>query len=136
MRFDRKCEWTVGGCIEWVGYRNADGYGKVTIKSLLWSAHQAAYVDVHGPIPDGILVRHKCDNPSCVNVQHLCLGTSADNAVDRAKRGRSAVKLTDDQVREIRTAGGKQRAIAQLYSISPAAVCLIKAGKRRIYVEA
>lgn len=136
MRFDGKCQRVSGDCIEWTGYRNADGYGKVTIKNALWSAHVASFTDANGPIPKGMIVRHDCDNPACVNVNHLRLGTNADNAADKAIRRRSAVKLTDDQVRAIRSAAGKQRDIAQIYSISPAAVCLIKAGKRRTYVEA
>jgi hypothetical protein len=135
-RFLAKCRLVDSGCIEWTGYRNNYGYGKVTIKSQLWSAHKAAYVDVYGKVPEGMVVRHDCDNPACVNLQHLRLGTEADNAADKAIRGRQPSKLTEDQVREIRAATGKQRAIAQQYSISPAAVCRIKSGKLRQRVEA
>ncbi|WP_428832632.1 HNH endonuclease signature motif containing protein, partial [Pseudomonas aeruginosa] len=50
--------------------------------------HRLAYADAHGPIPDGMLIRHKCDNPACFNVNHLELGTQRDNMQDASKRGR------------------------------------------------
>lgn len=80
-------------CIEWDKSRNIkDGnrldYGQVRVGDKMKKAHRVAWESAHGPIPDGLLVLHKCDNPPCVNVEHLYLGTHADNARDRESRGR------------------------------------------------
>jgi hypothetical protein len=123
------------GCVPWLGYRNADGYGKVNLNGRIWNAHRAIYTDVHGPIPDGLVVRHTCDNAACVNIDHLVLCTDADNAADKAQRRRSRTKLTDEQVRIVRAAPGRYRDIAASFGISVAAVCLLKQRQRRLYGE-
>lgn len=102
-------------CIEWPASRNRDGYGRADIHTRICRkarrAHRVAWEEANGPIPDEMLVCHRCDNPPCVNVDHLYLGTHADNARDRVARGRQhdnagdrcpAAKLTSDQVRSIR----------------------------------
>lgn len=124
-RFADKTRWD-GSCLIWTGFRNADGYGKLTVRNRQWSAHRLAYTDAWGEIPAGKVVRHKCDNPSCVNPSHLEIGTDADNCRDRDLRGRAATKLSPSDVRSIRTDGRTYREIAESYSISPANVCLIK----------
>lgn len=132
-RFSSKTRWE-GECLLWTGYKNADGYGKLTVRNQQWSAHRLAYTDAWGSIPKGMVVRHKCDKPACVNPSHLELGTDADNARDKAVRRRTRTKISDEQVRRIRADGRRQHEIAQEHNISIAAVCLIKAGKRRTYV--
>ncbi len=57
-------------------------------------AHRLAWVEVHGPIPDGLCVLHICDVRNCVNVEHLFLGTLADNNKDKARKGRSRNQYT------------------------------------------
>ena len=86
-----------------------DGYGCFTVNGEPEKAHRVAYEAWVGPIPSGKLIRHKCDNPPCVNPKHLKAGTNADNTKDRDERGRTArgersgnAKLTDKQVKEIR----------------------------------
>jgi hypothetical protein len=78
-------------CHEWVGAndgsrarygRLSDGHGK-----LLY-VHRVAWAVVNGPILDGLQVLHKCDNPPCINVEHLFLGTNADNVRDKVSKGR------------------------------------------------
>jgi hypothetical protein len=135
-RFIAKCERR-GRCIEWTAYRNPDGYGKVTLRSAggLWSAHRAAFADAFGPIPAGMLVRHTCDNPACIRRSHLLLGTDADNNADRARRLRSALKLSAVDVLSIRAASGTCRVIGERFGVSASAVCLIKSKLRRRYVE-
>jgi HNH endonuclease len=71
------------GCHNWTGTVGRAGYGRVQV-----SAHRLAYELAHGPIPDGLLVLHKCDNPVCCNPDHLFLGTSADNMADKVRKGR------------------------------------------------
>lgn len=99
----------VGGCLEFMGYRNSSGYGELTIDRKFVLAHRLSYELSFGPIPDGLIVRHKCDNPPCVDPDHLEVGTHSDNFRDRDERGRTArgmtngtAKLTDEDVRKIR----------------------------------
>lgn len=80
-------------CIEWPYSRNIkDGnrldYGQVRVGNKMRKAHRVAWEKANGPIPHGMCVLHKCDNPPCVNPDHLYLGTHVDNAKDRESRGR------------------------------------------------
>lgn len=129
-------------CEEWTGRVNDAGYGVVwdnTIKRPV-RAHRLAWEAEHGPIPDGMCVLHRCDNPPCVRLDHLRLGTHADNMADMiAKRRNPCVgrrseahqmaKLTAEQVIEIRerhAAGGiTQRQLAAEYGVSYPHVSLI-----------
>ena len=77
-----------GDCWEWTGSLNNDGYGKIVVKEKIKLAHRISWEISFGEIPKEICVLHKCDNPSCVNHNHLLLGTQADNIVDRDKKGR------------------------------------------------
>jgi hypothetical protein len=76
------------GCINWLGYKTSFGYGrfKLDTKSIL--AHRFSYRINIGPIINGFDVLHHCDNPSCVNHEHLYLGTDMDNSSDKRLRGR------------------------------------------------
>jgi len=132
-RFAAKTRWE-GECLIWTARRNGWGYGIVTVRNQQWKAHRLAYTDAWGVIPDGMVVRHKCDNPACVNPSHLELGTEADNAKDKAIRRRVPVKLSEQQVRSIRTDTRTMRKIGDQYGVSPALVCLIKSGQRRQHV--
>lgn len=76
------------GCIEWNRGRNNQGYGYIHIGGSQWRAHRVAWTLAHGTIPKGLDVLHKCDNPSCVNPEHLFLGTDKDNHQDKARKGR------------------------------------------------
>ena len=85
------------GCWEWRGKRSEKGYGLINahrldavgarVHRLMWEMH-------NGPIPDGLVVRHRCDNPPCVNPDHLEVGTVAENQRDMAERGRSIAYRT------------------------------------------
>ena len=78
-----------GDCLVWTGVRYAEGYGRIKYKRKPIRANRYAWERVNGPIPDGLVVRHKCDNPPCVNVDHLELGTRRDNVNDMIERGRA-----------------------------------------------
>ena len=58
-------------CIEWEGCKLPAGYGKVTRNGRSLLAHRVAYIEAHGEIPEGMLIHHRCENPSCVNPNHL-----------------------------------------------------------------
>lgn len=79
---------TEGTCIRWAGNILRDGYGQKYRAGRRYQAHRWAWEQVNGPIPNGLVVRHKCDNRACVNVAHLELGTQSDNIRDAVKRGR------------------------------------------------
>ena len=77
----------VSKCIEWTGARDPN-YGNRKVDGVMWKAHRYAWAEANGPIPDGMMVLHSCDNPPCVNVDHLFLGTNMDNLRDASRKGR------------------------------------------------
>lgn len=79
---------TPSGCFEWTGFKVRKGYGTIKIAGKPRRVHRVAWEIENGLIPADLFVCHKCDNPSCVNVQHLWLGTAADNAADMVNKGR------------------------------------------------
>jgi hypothetical protein len=109
------------GCIEWIS-ATRNGYGRLMIGSRTdgtrksVSAHKLAYELYRGEVPSGFEVCHNCDNPPCINPDHLFLGTRQDNIDDRENKGRNKIpkyihdrqpniKLTWAKVREIRSIG-------------------------------
>lgn len=81
---------TANRCIEWKAAKSKAGYGVLTINKVQFKAHRVAYFIHHETDPKELLVCHTCDNPTCVNPSHFFLGTNADNATDRTKKGRSS----------------------------------------------
>lgn len=103
------------GCWEWAASKLPSGYGQLFAGRGLrpLRAHRLSYELTYGPIPAGSMVRHECDNPSCVRPDHLVLGTAKDNARDMITRGRyrhvsthgekcGSAKLSDSDVLAIR----------------------------------
>ena len=88
-RFWDKVDKT-GECWIWTAYTKTDGYGQFKFDGKMRGAHRMAWLLTNGEIPDGMLVCHTCDNPSCVNPNHLFLGTNQDNADDKMNKGRHA----------------------------------------------
>jgi hypothetical protein len=75
-------------CIEWTGARFRNGYGAKKVKGKMRRVHRLEWELKRGPIPEGICVLHRCDNPSCYNIDHLFLGTVQDNVDDMVAKGR------------------------------------------------
>ena len=97
-------------CWLWVGSRRSDtGYGQIWNAGKMNKASRISYLLAFGPIPNGLHVLHRCDNPPCVNPHHLFLGTHRDNMDDKHRKQRCPIgsdvpasKLTDEKVVELR----------------------------------
>lgn len=77
-------------CLVFLGSCQPDGYGHIWHEGRLHRAHALAWVATFGPVDPGLCVLHRCDNPPCVNVEHLFVGTDGDNAADRTRKGRGS----------------------------------------------
>ncbi len=75
-------------CWEWTGGKHPFGYGVFYLSGRLISAHRAAWLLSQGPIPDGLFICHRCDNPSCVRPDHLFTGTHRENMADMVGKNR------------------------------------------------
>lgn len=128
-RLKKMCEpIPVTGCFLFTGYVSQLGYGIIAFrKTKRIPAHRASYMVHVGPIPDGMDVCHKCDVRSCVNPDHLWIGSHHDNMMDMASKGRASSRpgeqhpnaiLTDDQVRYIRSSGMPRRKLAEMIGVS------------------
>ena len=121
-------------CIEFQGCKDTGGYGLKRVNNKLYKAHRLAWIEESGTIPDGLFVCHKCDNPPCINIDHLFLGTNSDNMLDMYSKGRGnstetmAKKLDWNKAREIREAIGTHQSIADKYGIDRTMVGKIKSG--------
>ena len=78
-----------GDCWKWIAHL-LKGYGRFRLNNKTWSAHRVSWTLHYGEIPEGMCVLHRCDNPGCVNPEHLFLGTRTDNMKDRDQKGRGS----------------------------------------------
>jgi hypothetical protein len=81
-------------CWEWLGSVSSDGYGKCKRKGVTYRAHRLSYLVFKGDITEGLFVCHHCDNPLCVNPEHLWLGTHEENELDKTAKGRRSPSPT------------------------------------------
>lgn len=125
---------TESGCWEWVGFKNNYGYGQFWADNRMVYAHRFSYELHHGKLCDGLFACHRCDNPKCVNPDHLFSGSAKENADDCSKKGRrpkSRGRFTDKIERLIRKeceAGVRQPTIAKEFNISIKTVQRIASG--------
>lgn len=136
-------------CWLWLGSRLPTGYGYFYRRGesrRLTYAHRHAFILTHGELPVGAVVRHSCDNPACVNPEHLSSGTQADNVRDMVARGRCnpargerhrSAKLTEEQVRELRSysaQGVKNCDLATWYRLDRSSVSRIVSRKKWAHI--
>lgn len=126
---------TTSGCLEWRGGCSKAGYGTIRGTKSGAYVHRLVFEAAKRELTEGEVVRHACDNPKCVNPEHLLAGTQADNIKDAVERGRHAkgeqngkAKLTEDQVRYILSSAESQRALAARFQVSRSAVALVRQG--------
>ncbi len=119
------------GCWEWVGRKSPKGYGEIDGTNYTVRAHRLSWELHYGPIPEGKLICHHCDNPPCVRPDHLFVGTIGDNNRDMCAKGRLVsgfmrgyapkAKLTSEQVLSIRQVYAKgnvtMRELGQAYKV-------------------
>lgn len=129
-------------CWIFTGYKNNDGYGKITSNGKIESAHRVVYRLTFGEIPEGKVVMHTCDNPACCNPRHLKLGTQNDNIQDMIKKGRHIVlsgeqasMFSRKQIKEIRKTysgkRGQKLALSKRYKCSPTTITNILNGWKK-----
>lgn len=133
-------------CWNWKASKDRYGYGQLTCQGKHRMAHHVAYELTKGAIPDGLCVLHHCDNPSCVNPEHLYLGTHRHNTQDMMQRGRNQCgrfpgstnptsKLTEEDVKTIRwmheNGTLSNQAIADHFGVTGALIGMIV--KRKIW---
>lgn len=130
-KFTRK----VGDCLLWQGSKTWNGYGQFRWHHLDGRtsnivAHKAAWILGIDIVAAGKCVLHKCDNRSCVNVDHLFIGTAADNSEDmRLKDRQPKFRLSKEKVFEIKSLLGQGvsgASIARQFGVSPSMICAIK----------
>lgn len=143
-------------CWPWLGYKNAEGYGRTWINDCGYYAHRVIFnlaypntITLNAPAStdDFGFLLHTCDNPSCCNPKHLFVGTHADNMADKAAKGRSPdytggkaprCKLSMSQateIREKRKQGISAKELAKQYGISLPSIKTLLAGKSYVPKE-
>lgn len=130
------------GCIECISHCKDDcGYTRIKVNGKHERLFRYIYEQKYGKIPKGMVIRHKCDNPSCCNIEHLEIGTPYDNVQDMIKRGRDVYhlskpkiqgelngnsKLTKEIVKEIYKNKGKVKIYCEKYNISASLIWQIR----------
>lgn len=126
----RRTWYAPSDCLLFLGYKNHGGYGVVKIARRAWLAHRAVWCATNGMVPVGYEICHTCDQPACVNLAHLFVGTRSDNMQDMLRKGRGhkargeghgRAKLTTAQVveaRQLNSAGASQASLARHFGIS------------------
>lgn len=126
-------------CWEWMGTKNGYGYGIILMPGERpVRAHRFSYELHNGAIPEGKIVMHTCDNPPCVNPEHLRVGTKDDNNKDTATKRRHNYgldhwngRLSDADVAAIRASTERQSVLAKRYGVHQSHISKLKSNGRR-----
>jgi hypothetical protein len=126
-------------CWVWQGSRNGYGYGVMMLPGgKMVRAHRYSYERFKGPIPNGMVIMHSCDNPPCVNPDHLNVGTKADNNADTAKKNRHNYgtdhwngRLSRQAIADILASTDQQSVLARRYGVCQSHISRIKSGFHR-----
>lgn len=134
-------------CWLWTGSTDREGYGrfgrKINGSTKFFYAHREA-ARAAGVAVDGLFVCHLCDHPLCCNPRHLFVGTHVENMADMTRKGRRSsqvgslngnARLTEDDVRAIRRAGGTNTAVAAEFGVTHQMISKIRARKAWKHVE-
>jgi len=131
----------IDSCWNWQG-ADKNFYGKIKYGRENYSAHKMAYIIFNGPIRSDQIVRHICDNPSCMNPKHLILGNYQDNSMDMVKRNRHGSKrLNEECVKVIKwmlkykPSRGLVNKLANLHNVSPGLISNIGTGRKWAWVK-
>lgn len=131
------------GCWEWKGSTKGNGYGQINVRGKPCFAHRVSFEIENGAIEDGLIVRHKCDNPICVRPDHLETGSQKQNMIDMKTRGRErhfthsgernpAAKISDSDVSKIKAdRSNSQSCLAKKYGVSVQRISQIQDRKNR-----
>lgn len=135
-------------CWEWIGGKNARGYGVINDGTRAQLAHRIAWLLEHGHLPAELGVLHHCDNPACVRPSHLFIGTRADNNADMLAKGRYRAgtnpprgdstwnaKLSEADVRHIRTTKERGTDLAKRYGVTKATISDIRHRRSWAHIE-
>lgn len=144
-RFFAKVDCSGEGCWLWLGAPDwRGGYGHLRVGTRMVKAHRLAWTLQHGEVPPGMSVLHRCDRPLCVRVDHLFLGTQADNMHDMKVKGRSSKRpgtarvnavLDDAKVLAIKESSEPQTVLALRYGVSTSTIFSVIHGKRWTHVK-
>lgn len=132
------------GCWLWTGTRTKLGYGRLTYQGANCKAHRLAWELANGPIPSGMGILHRCNNPSCVNPDHLYPGNQAQNYHDMVRAGRDKcvlrgedrpdAKLTEEQVLAIRSDSRSCSMVAREYGMNKSTINHIRTRRRWAHI--
>lgn len=147
MKTKRKIEILIddNGCHNCISHMKHDGYIRVQRNGKMFLLHRIVYSESYlngGEIPNGLIVRHKCDNRACINPQHLEIGTPKDNSDDKIKRGRfrngcekhkgeshSNSLLKESDIIEIFFSKNSRHSLSQKYNVHKEHIGKIQRGK-------
>ena len=132
------------GCWIWLKFLDKDGYGFIRDNGVRHRAHRYSFLKHNGDIPKGHVVCHSCDNPTCVNPEHLFSGTKKDNTQDMLKKGRNGrtgtkgeknpkTTLKERDVISIIKSSSTYRELSKLYNVSVSTIGRIK--KRHVWAH-
>lgn len=129
-------------CWEWLGAKHPTGYGKLWIildKRVCKPSHHVSLILSGIHIPEGSVVMHSCDNPSCVNPKHLKVGSQQENIQDKLRKGRQPTGdkhhntvISDADVSYIRRSKKLGTELAKQFQVSPSVISNIRNFKRRV----